>query len=57
MAQKAKRNVDTEFQAQGSLRKIMNLLKHKSMCLLLAIVSLSLAFHVAHPRIKVRQAT
>jgi hypothetical protein len=47
MAQKAKRNVDTEFQAWGSLRKIMNLLKHKSMWLLLSIVSLSLAFHVA----------
>jgi len=48
MAQKAKRNVDTEFQAWGSLRKIMNLLKHRSMWALPAVVTLSLAFHVAH---------
>src|SRR5258707_15673575 len=48
MAQKAKGNVDTEFQALGSLRRGMKLLKHKSMWLLPAIVSLSLAFYVAH---------
>jgi cytochrome c peroxidase len=48
MAVKAKRNDDAEFQGWGSLRRIMNLLKHKSMWVLPAIVSLSLAFHVAH---------
>jgi hypothetical protein len=47
MARKAKRNVDTEFKALGSLRRIMKLLKHKSMWVP-AIVSLSLAFYVAH---------
>jgi hypothetical protein len=30
-ARKAKRNVDTEFQALGPLRRVMKLLKHKSM--------------------------
>src|ERR1700730_3958253 len=49
MPRKAKRNVDTEFQAPGSLRRIMNLLKHRGMWVLSAIsLSLSLAFHVAH---------
>jgi hypothetical protein len=47
MPRKAKRNVDTEFKALGSLRRIMKLLKHKSMWVP-AIVSLSLAFYVAH---------
>jgi cytochrome c peroxidase len=48
MARKAQRNVDTEFQAPSSLRRIMNLLKHRSMWVLPAVVTLSLAFHVAH---------
>ena len=48
MAVKAKRNEDAEFQGWGSLRRIMNLLKHRSMWVLPAVVTLSLAFHVAH---------
>src|SRR3979490_980068 len=48
MACRAKGNVDTEFQALSSLRRVMKLLKHKSMWALSAIVSLSLAFYVAH---------
>jgi cytochrome c peroxidase len=48
MAVKAKRNDDAEFQGWGSLRRIINLLKRRSVWALPAIVSLSLAFHVAH---------
>jgi cytochrome c peroxidase len=48
MAVKAKGNEDAEFQAPGSLRRIIILLKRKSVWVLPAIVSLSLAFHVAH---------
>ena len=48
MARKAKDKVDTEFQALSSLRRVMKLLKHKSRWVLPAIVSLSLAFYVAH---------
>jgi cytochrome c peroxidase len=48
MAVKAKGNEDAEFQAPGSLRRIIILLKRRSVWVLPAIVSLSLAFHVAH---------
>ena len=48
MAVKAKRNEDAEFQGWGSLRRIINLLKRRSMWVLPAVVTLSLAFHVAH---------
>jgi cytochrome c peroxidase len=48
MVRKTKRKVDTEFQALSSLKRIMNLLKHRSMWVLPAVVTLSLAFHVAH---------
>jgi cytochrome c peroxidase len=48
MVRKTKRKVDTEFQVLSSLKRIMNLLKHRSMWVLPAVVTLSLAFHVAH---------
>jgi len=48
MALKAKRNEGTESQGWGSLRRIINLLKRRSVWVLPGIVSLTLAFHVAH---------
>src|SRR5258708_22959018 len=48
MARKGRENGEKDFRALVSVRRVVKLLKHKSMWVLPAIVSLSLAFYVAH---------